>query len=164
MSPRATILVAAGFALAAMSAPHRPRLVWNATASAPIGLYWLSSSRDLAIGDLVLAEPPGWVRPLAAKRGYLPFNVPLVKRIAALSGDKICAVNCRVVINGRIAAVPQEWDTRHRPLPHWYGCRTLRSGEVFLLMAGVPASFDGRYFGPVSRHAVLGKLRPLWIW
>lgn len=164
MSPRAAILLAAGAALAALFVPHTPRLVWNATASAPIGLYWLSSSRDLAIGDLVLAEPPGWVRPLAAKRGYLPLNVALVKRIVALSGDKICAVNRRIAINGHIVTVQQERDASHRPLPHWFGCRTLRPGEVFLLMAGVPASFDGRYFGPVSRHAVLGKLRSLWIW
>ncbi|GAA0547571.1 conjugative transfer signal peptidase TraF [Rhizomicrobium palustre] len=164
MSPRGAILLVAGGAAAALFAPHAPRLVWNATASAPIGLYRLLPIRDFGRGDLVLAKPPHWVRPLAAKRGYLPFNVPLVKCIAALAGDKICADGNRIVINGHIAALRQERDASHRPLPHWSGCQILRPDEVFLLMADVPSSFDGRYFGPVSRHAVLGKLRPLWIW
>jgi type IV secretory pathway protease TraF len=31
-----------------------------------------------------------------------------------------------------------------------------------LLMPGVPASFDGRYFGPIRASAVIGKLVPLW--
>jgi type IV secretory pathway protease TraF len=34
--------------------------------------------------------------------------------------------------------------------------------ELFLLMEGVPGSFDGRYFGPVNRSAIIGRLVPLW--
>jgi conjugative transfer signal peptidase TraF len=162
MKPRTVLLLASGIAVAALLVPVKPRLIWNATASAPIGFYWVSSRLDLARGDLVLAEPPRWVRPFAARRDYLPPHVPLVKRIAALSGDRVCAVANRIRINGRIVASQRERDARHRPLPLWHGCRTLRPDEVFLLMADVPASFDGRYFGPVTRQAILGTLRPLW--
>jgi type IV secretory pathway protease TraF len=38
----------------------------------------------------------------------------------------------------------------------------LQAGEVFLLMEGVPDSFDGRYFGPVTTAAIVGRLVPLW--
>jgi conjugative transfer signal peptidase TraF len=162
MSPRAVILFAAGTAIAAVLVPAKPRLIWNATASAPVGLYLVLPVRDLSRGDLVLADPPGWMRPLAAARGYLPLHVPLVKRIAALSGDRVCALENRIILNGRVVALRRERDARHRSLPRWLGCRTLGVNDAFLLMADVPTSFDGRYFGVVSRGAVLGKLQPLW--
>ncbi len=55
------------------------------------------------------------------------------------------------------------FDRRGRPLPNWTGCRTLAEDEVFLLMEGVPDSFDGRYFGPVPMTAIIGKLASLWV-
>lgn len=157
------VLVAAGIAVCALSAPKSPWLIWNATASAPIGLYAVSDAVTLQRGDLVLAEPPAWVRRLASKRGYLPLHVPLVKRIAALTGDRVCGVDNRITINARTVAMRRATDSRQRPLPAWQGCRLLGTGAVFLLMPDVASSFDGRYFGPVSRGAILGKLRPLWL-
>jgi type IV secretory pathway protease TraF len=35
-------------------------------------------------------------------------------------------------------------------------CRRLEPGELFLLSVTNPASFDSRYFGPVSASAVIG--------
>ncbi len=49
-------------------------------------------------------------------------------------------------------------------MPAWHGCRPLTDCEIFLLNENVVASFDGRYFGPISRIAVFGRLRPLWTW
>src|SRR5690606_15118701 len=60
----------------------RPLLVWNASASAPIGLYRVMGG-PARKGDLVLVRTPIAVARLAAKRGYIPLHVPLVKRIAA---------------------------------------------------------------------------------
>ena len=37
-------------------------------------------------------------------------------------------------------------------------------GELFLLSATNPASFDSRYFGPVAVSAVIGSAQPLWTW
>ncbi len=110
----------------------------------------------------MLARLPDAAQKLAAERGYLPAGVPLVKRIAALSGDQVCAVGMTITINDRAVAERLESDSKGRPLPSWQGCRLLRRDEVFLLMEGVPDSFDGRYFGPVTRSAIIGKLIPLW--
>ena len=52
-------------------------------------------------GDFVLARTPDSVRALAAARGYLPATVLLVKRITALEGDTVCAVDYTITINGR---------------------------------------------------------------
>lgn len=151
-----------GFALLAFSAPKTPRLVWNATASAPVGLYAVTALAPLARGELVLARPPRTVANLAVARGYLPIGVPFVKRIAALTGDRICSNGTRIAIDGRIAAVRRKRDRLGRPLPGWRGCRTLNRTDVFLLMEGVPDSFDGRYFGPIKQSTILGRLVPLW--
>ncbi len=143
--------------------PHRALFVWNATGSAPVGLYFVVPRGALVTGDLVLVTPPFDAEQLAVQRGYLGANVPLVKHVGGLAGDWICTAGMRVSINGRPAAIRLARDTAGRALPGWTGCRRLRSDEVFLLNGSVPQSFDSRYFGPVSRNAVQAVLRPLWV-
>lgn len=139
-----------------------PRLVWNASASAPLGLYRVVAGKP-ARGDLVLVRTPEAVLWLADARGYLPADVPLIKRVTALSGDHLCAEGDAVSVNGRVVALRLAADGLGRPLPRWSACRALRGDELFLLMEGVPGSFDGRYFGPVRLSAVIGRLAPLWV-
>lgn len=140
----------------------RPRLIWNASASVPVGLYWLREVRDLRRGDLVLVWLPGAARKLAAERGYLPSNTPAIKRVAGLAGDTVCVKNSSVMINGRVAARAFPVDRSGRLLAVWWGCRALEADEIFLLNEGSVASFDGRYFGPSQRRDVIGRLVPLW--
>jgi conjugative transfer signal peptidase TraF len=149
-----------GFAALANPAPL---LVWNATASAPIGLYYRVAG-PVGRGDMVLARPPAEAARLAAERGYLPAGIPVIKHVGGLPGDVVCAAGTVVWVGGsglvrRLAA-----DSQGRALPAWEGCRRLAEGEIFLLSAGVAASFDGRYFGPVPTSAVIGRLVPLWTW
>ncbi|MGE4061678.1 MAG: conjugative transfer signal peptidase TraF [Sphingomonadales bacterium] len=162
--PRAILalsLFGLGLVGLAMLAQPAPWLVWNASASAPIGLYRVLPGK-LVRGDLVLVHTPDSVRHLAAERGYLPATAPLVKRIAALDGDVICAAANVISVNGRVVAERLARDRLGRPLPAWTGCQTLETNDVFLLMEDVASSFDGRYFGPVRRAAIIGRLAPLW--
>ena len=140
-----------------------PLLIYNASASAPIGLYRVLPADPIRRGDLVLAHTPPSALGLAAERGYLPESVPLVKRVAAMVGDAVCARDHTISIDGRRVADQLAADAEGRPLPAWAGCRTLGPDEIFLLMADVPDSFDGRYFGPVPTNAIIGKLVPLWL-
>ena len=155
-----------GLGLAGFTTLNRPSpvIIYNATASAPIGFYWVLPANPIRRGDLVLANTPESVRRLAAERGYLPEDVRLVKRVAGLDGDIVCTRDRAVTIDGRHVGDQRVSDGQARPLPAWSGCRPLGPGEFFLLMEGVPESFDSRYFGPVSTDAVIGKLTiPLWI-
>ena len=156
------IATAASCALLAYGGHKTPWLIWNATASAPIGFYVVVQASPLHRGDLVLAVPPPSVQRFAAQRGYLPVGIPLVKYIGALGGDDVCAKDNAVTINGHIAARRLTSDHLHRLLPAWTGCRTLSNSELLLLNEQVVTSFDGRYFGPTATAAVMGKLVPLW--
>lgn len=140
------------------------RLVYNASASVPIGFYSVGDTDELAAGDLVIAHPPLRAERLAVERRYLGVGVPLVKRIGAVPGSTVCRDVDRITIDGTPAAVAREADGLGRALPRWTGCRQLGPGEVLLLNSGVPGSFDGRYFGPSPARDIIGKATPLWTW
>lgn len=161
---RRALLVALGAAGLGLTIafPPAPRLVWNASASAPLGLYRVEPGAPVDAGDMVVARLPDAARTFAAQRRYLPSNVPLVKRVAAASGARVCALGPDIFIDGRYAATRLDLDAHGRPLPWWHGCRTLGEDEVLLLMGESPGSFDGRYFGPSARSHIVGKARLLW--
>ena len=141
--------------------PPAPRLVWNASASAPIGLYRVYPGASARAGDMVIARLTARHRALAAERHYLPANVPLVKRVAAVAGSQVCARGHAILIDNRQVAVRQLSDPHGRPLPWWEGCIRLRGGELFLLM-DAPGSFDGRYVGITESTDVVGRAVLLW--
>ena len=146
----------------ACQAHARPWLLWNATASAPVGLYAVQPEARPRVGELLVVSPgpalAGWM----VERGYIGRNVPLVKRVAAVAGAQVCRVGGEVSIDGRPAAMALSRDHLERPLPGWSGCRTLEPTQIFLLNAA-PASLDGRYFGPTSAAAVVGRAVPVWL-
>lgn len=154
----ATVIVAVAVTLAD---PPTPRLVWNVSASAPVGLYAVTPNYALAPDDMVIARTPLPVRRLAAVRRYLPQNVPLVKRVAAVAGQEVCALRAFVYVDGYPVAIRRPADGRGRPMPWWQGCLRLTGGAVLLLMERSD-SFDGRYFGPTSPTDVVGRARLVW--
>lgn len=160
---RRGVIASAGIGVLLLSAVVSPvpRLVWNASASAPIGLYAVTPGASIEPGDTVVAHLPDRYGRLAAERHYLPINVPLVKRVAAYAGDDICAHGRAIFVNGRWMAVRRRVDARNRVMPVWEGCIRLRGRQLFLLMDD-PASFDGRYFGVIEGRDVIGKARLLW--
>ena len=131
------------------------KLIYNASASAPVGLYWLDN-KHIERGDYVLVDVPDRVRPLVERRGYLPPDVPLLKRVVGVDGDRICRRGQEVFVNNRLAATANEYDGSGREMPDWHGCHILTERSVFLLQDH-PQSFDGRYFGPVERRLIIGR-------
>jgi type IV secretory pathway protease TraF len=111
---------------------------------------------------MVVAWLPASMRRLAAKRSYLPFDVPLVKPVAASAGARVCAKGAYVLVDGRLAAVRRALDRSGRLLPWWSGCRLLGEGELFLLSTSATDAFDGRYFGVTRAKELVGKARLVW--
>ncbi len=149
------------FVAAALADP-RPRVIWNASASAPIGLYRLHADRDPRANSLVAVTPPQpWARWMA-ERGYLPEGVPLLKHVAAKAGQRVCRIGNMVSVDCQPVAVALGRDSRGRPLPVWQGCRKLRSGEFLFMNPTVPDSMDGRYFGPLRTSDIIGRATPMF--
>lgn len=148
--------------LATLAVPVTCSAVWNASASVPTGLYAIRGKASLHVGERVAIEPRPALRQFLATRGYLPAGVPLIKRIAAVSGQRVCRFSQGVTIDGDFAGVARASDRLGRPLPAWFGCRTLRTGELFVMNAAAPDSFDGRYFGVLLTADVIGRAVPVW--
>jgi conjugative transfer signal peptidase TraF len=160
---KALILVpsAAAVGVLGLSVWSSPRLIWNVTASAPEGLYWLQA-RAPGIGDLVAVRP---TPPLAAwldRRGYVPSGALLIKRLAAAPPSVVCRSGALISIDGNPVAQAQRKDLSGRSLPAWKGCVRLGGSQV-LLLNDHSRSLDGRYFGPIDRTAIVGRVAPLWL-
>lgn len=166
-------LSACGFAALAWAAfvQPLPRLIYNPSDSVAVGWYGVdpidrradSLPRPLPVGSIVLVPLPTAAAALAAQRGYLPMRVPLLKRVGAVAPQEVCIASGIVRIDGVLTAAVLRADRLGRSLPSWQQCRRLESGELFLLSVTNPASFDSRYFGPVSASTVIGIAHPVWL-
>jgi conjugative transfer signal peptidase TraF len=139
-----------------------PKLLWNASASVPIGLYAVRRALPLYVGELVVATPPKPLAQFFAARRYLPLGVPLVKHVLALPGQTVCRTGRAITVDGITVGKALEHDRFGRLLPEWQGCRALASGEVFLMNTVPPDSLDGRYFGPLPLTTIVGRADPIW--
>lgn len=166
MPARRTVIFMTGCALGLVALSvivgKTPLIFWNTTASVPRGLYIVTHATELQRGDLVSAWLPAETRAFAAQRRYLPATVPVIKPVFAVAGDTVCATESTVFVGGAKVAPRLANDHQGRPMPSWTGCKSLAADEVLLLSTHSPDSFDGRYFGPVLRTAIIAVLRPLW--
>lgn len=158
---RARIIAAAAVALTIAPTAWAPPvlIVWNTTASVPVGLY-VVAHRTPRRGDLLVIQLSAPVQALAVARAILPPRTPILKPIAAVAGDLVCRRGAVVTINGRVAAIARRRDGHDRDLPVWQGCRRLSASNVFVL-ASHPDSFDSRYYGPLNLRLARGVAHPL---
>jgi conjugative transfer signal peptidase TraF len=162
-APAAFMLAGLGLIALPKVAGWQPRVIWNASASVPLGLYAATPAEAIAHGDLVLVRPPETLAAFLAERGYVARGVPLLKHVAALPPQVVCAEGTEITVDGETVAHRQMADRLGRVLPTWHGCRALEADDVFLLNTAEPNSLDGRYFGPLSRTSMVARLRPVWI-
>lgn len=138
------------------------RLIWNASASVPIGLYRIEPIDQLDVTDLAVVMPPDDLVGFLDQRGYLPKGVPLIKRVLALSGTKVCRDGNQISAYDMVYGQALDRDSRGRPLPVWQGCITVSKDQAFFMNWDVPDSLDGRYFGALPLATVIGRAVPLW--
>jgi conjugative transfer signal peptidase TraF len=150
-------------AIAGLSFLHiTPKLIWNASASTPIGLYSMGQSKRLEVSDLVAVDAPEPLASFLAERGYLPRGVPLMKRVAGIPGQEVCRSGRTVTVDGVPMGDALERDRIGRALPVWQGCRRIGTSEIFLMNAQIHDSLDGRYFGPIPTATIIGRAVPLY--
>ena len=98
-----------------------PTLIWNASASAPVGLYTVRTAADLGVTDLVAVDAPEPLASFLKEREYLPRGVPLMKRIAALPGQTVCRIGRNVSVD------TTRWERRWRAIGAAASCRSGRA-------------------------------------
>lgn len=150
-------VAAAGLACAAVSfLPLSSIFIWNRTESVPTGLYFVWTRPAYPVGTVVAYLPTSDESNLLEARRYTGRAWPLIKRVAATSGETVCRYGQDVYINNQWAGAALGSDAHGRPLPVWQGCRELGPQDVFLL-GDDPRSADGRYFGVQSAGRIIGK-------
>jgi conjugative transfer signal peptidase TraF len=137
--------------------PVPVKLVWNASASAPIGLYEIEPAHHPAVTDLLAVRPPKPLADFMVERGYIGQGVPLMKRVMALPGQEVCRTGLHISVDGVPLGDALDRDRKGRPLPVWQGCRRIERGDLFLMNPDVRDSLDGRYFGPIPARGVIGR-------
>jgi type IV secretory pathway protease TraF len=136
--------------------------VWNATASVPTGLYAIRGKASLHVGERVAIEPPPELRRLLAERHYLPTGVPLIKRIAAVRGQRVCRFAHGITIDGQYVGAARARDRLGRPLPVWAGCHVLRIRRAVRDEPGCARQLRRPLFRRAAQADVIGRATPVW--
>lgn len=139
-----------------------PLYIWNASQSAPLGLYRLQPVDRLFVTELAAVLPPEPLATFLAEGGFLPRGVPMLKRVLALPGQTVCRNGLIIAVDGIKLGEARDRDGRGRPLPIWQGCRVVARDDVFLMNWQSADSLDSRYFGPLPASAVIGRAVPVW--
>ena len=142
--------------------PMPIKLMWNASASAPIGFYTIEPAERIDVPELVAIMPPEPLAAFMVERGYIARGVPLLKRVLGLPGQRVCRLRSTITVNGIEMGEALERDSLGRDLPIWQGCRVIGDDQLFLMNWEVRDSLDGRYFGPIPAASVIGRAVPLW--
>ena len=139
-----------------------PLLLWNASASVPIGLYAVHPVSVLTVGELVVVRPPEALADFLENRRYLAKGVPMLKHVLAVPGQTVCRHERTITVDG-ITMGDALWnDSRGHRLPIWQGCERILTGRVFVMNRQSEDSFDGRYFGLLPDIAVIAQATPVW--
>jgi signal peptidase I len=72
----------------------------------------------------------------------------IIKRLAAVPGDDIQEIHGMLLINGEYVATSQYGGYHYK----------LNTDEYFLLGDNKNSSLDSRYFGPISKEEIIGKV------
>src|SRR5690606_31804873 len=105
--------------------PTPTKVIWNISASAPVGFYTVELADRLEVPELVAIAPPEPLSSFMLERGYVGRGVPLLKRVLGLPGQRVCRIGRTITVDGIEMGEALERDSRGRDLPVWQGCRVI---------------------------------------
>jgi len=135
----------------------------NLSPSVPLGLYRIAAPTHLAVGDLVVFDPPEEAHSFLYGRHWLPQGWPLIKYVGALAGETFSVESASFHINNKYIGMVYDRDDEGRTLLKITGTHIVEPG-MFLPVSPYSRSFDGRYFGTVPVNSIKGKASPLWLY
>lgn len=144
--------------------------IWvNLSSSIPPGIYHQTEGPILR-GNTVLSCVPSNATAIANERHYIGYGscpmstAPVGKYAVGLPGDQARINHEGIVINGTKlnSTKPLELDIEKRTLEPFILDRQLSEDE-YLLAGETYESYDSRYFGPVSKKDIKGKIEAVYL-
>lgn len=140
--------------------PLVPQLYWNSTDSGPKGVYLQRDAGSIRRGEKVVFDVPKEILKESFPKDLKRVR-PLIKTVAALSGDKYCIKDSGLYIEGRWTGPVFTTSSTNQPLPVRRGCFVVQQNHFLPISTYHPRSFDGRYFGEVSFTQIRGEAVPV---
>ena len=122
--------------------------------------FVFAAGRSFSRGDIVTA-----LLPEDAKVGACEDTKIIIKRIVGVPGDNVTITNDGVFINGELYNEPylsEDAKTATFVLGGYYNSVTLSETQYFLIGDNRSNSYDSRYFGPVNKKDITGKLKLIY--
>ena len=139
-----------------------PLLVKNFSSSEKRGFYVVRDiKRDITRGELLLVKFPEQAKPYVEMMPWLNENIPLLKRVGAVSQDLVCQKDGVLTVNGEVLVRVKKEDRLGRELFSKKGCYQVPDGEFLPINTYSEDSFDGRYFGSISTRLIVGRAHPI---
>ena len=125
-------------------------------------------------GDIVVIHPPeGAVSTrqcgapvragrLCSKPRGGPADVFFVERVVAAPGDRLRVVDGRAIVNGRPLGEPYAQECAGGESCTFRGAITIPRDHYFMLGDNRGASDDSRFWGPVPRDQIVGRVDDCW--
>lgn len=146
----------------------------NSSRSIPLGVYRADERALIQRENFVIVCPPATrVFIEARERGYLGPGFCLgnlgylIKRVAAVPGDRVTVRREGVWVNGQHVpdSAQRSADGQGRQLQQYRAFELVLAPTEYLLMScSSRTGFDARYFGPVTRAHILSVVRPVITW
>ena len=148
----------------------------NHTPSLPIGLWQISpANAPVQRGQLVSFCPPETaifreaISERIIGRGRCQSgSEPMLKPVIAVEGDQVEVTEAGITVNGvpvphsaRIS-LPRDSSLSNHIVP--LGSYRLAPGQIWVMSALHPRSFDSRYFGPIELRQIEGIAEPIFTW
>lgn len=136
----------------------------NITTSEPVGIYRLVGGQAERQALVFLKQPHDSAASVLSR--YVPVQLPLIKRVAAIPGDLVETNAFGVRVNKILwpHSVPLAQDEEGRSLrPYPFGVYKVPAGELWV-MSNHPRGLDSRYFGPILEAVVISRLVPVATW
>ena len=131
--------------------------IYQVTHSMPEGVYMTYYPFSIKRNDNVVFVPNAKTEHFIVSRGWLPANVPLLKKVVGVPGDYLCIKDETVYINQVKVATIYQKDRQGNPLPIFNYCGKINQNKYFMQGVANPYSFDSRYYGLVSKKQIISK-------
>lgn len=138
-------------------------ITYSATPSMPRGFYLVVPVKKINRYDIVEFIPPASILAFIKNLNWVPKSGLIIKYAFAIPGDNVCVCNNAVWINNKKIGNTYRFYAPEKLLPQTKICGKLEANQYLLLSTKRERSFDGRYFGAISAHNILGRAIPIYV-